>query len=73
MPPSHLEPGKGRGDAGKVHGEAGKVHRDGAQEAEFEKLMVEMTETSSRTQGGIQLYTSDGIKEMVSECFSSGP
>jgi hypothetical protein len=47
----------------------GKTPGDAAQEAEFEKLMVERTETSPGTQRRIQLYTSDQIKKIVSEDF----
>jgi hypothetical protein len=54
-----LGPSKARGDADKVLGEANKVRADAAEGAEFERLMVEMTETSPRMQSGIQLYTSD--------------
>jgi hypothetical protein len=64
-----LGPSKAREDADKVLGEANKVHADAAEEAEFERLMVEMTETSPRTQSGIQLCTSDLTKEIVSEDF----
>jgi hypothetical protein len=47
----------------------GKTPGDAAQPAEFEKLMMEMTEASPGTQSCIQLCTSDQIKEIASEDF----